>query len=240
MNVCLIALHVLVVIFLSTVLRAVFGFGNALIAMPLLVILIGVKNAAALMALVGTLIAVVMLFREWEKIKIKDTFLLLLFSLIGIPIGLMFLKTAPENTIKIILGLVLVGFGLFNLFGWQLPRVKAGLLVFPFGIIAGMLGGAYNANGPPVVLYGVMRGWDRDTFRTSLQGYFLVTNIAILIGHGLSGLWNREVFVLLGLSVPAAVLAVFLGSKVIRFFPEEKFQKTLYLFIVFMGSLMFL
>jgi uncharacterized membrane protein YfcA len=41
-------------------------------------------------------------------------------------------------------------------------------------------------------------------------------------------------------SIPATVLAVYLGKKVISYTSEDKFRKALYLFIVIVGSLMFI
>ena len=115
-----ILLSVLLIIFISTLLRSTFGFGNALIAMPLLVLVIGAKAAAPLVALCGIVIGVAMLYKTWHEIDLKDTFYLLLTSLIGLPIGLVFLTTAPENLVKSILGLVLIIVGISLL----LPRRK--------------------------------------------------------------------------------------------------------------------
>ena len=183
--------------------------------MPLLVLVIGAKAGAPLVALCGIVISVVMLSKTWHEIDLKDTFYLLLTSLLGIPAGLVFLTTAPEYIIKSILGLVLIGFGLYNLSGLKLPEIRKQYLVLPFGIIAGMLGGAYNANGPPVVIYGVMRGLSKEKFRATLQGYFLISNLAIAIGHGVSRLWRQQVLIYFILSIPIAILAVLLGERLV-------------------------
>jgi len=136
---------VVIIIFLSTLVRSSFGFGNALIAMPLLALVIGVKEATPLVALAGLVISLIMLIREWRELVWKDTLVLLISSLAGLPLGLLLLTALPE------------------------PAV-------PFGFLAGILGGAYNANGPPIVIYGVMRGWKKEAFRASLQGFFFVSS----------------------------------------------------------------
>ncbi len=45
---------VLVVLFCSTFIRATFGFGDALVAMPLLAMVVGLKTATPLVALVAS------------------------------------------------------------------------------------------------------------------------------------------------------------------------------------------
>lgn len=233
-------LLVLAVLFFSTLIRSTFGFGNALIAMPLLVLLIGVKGASPLVALVGLVISSLMLIQDWQELRWKETLFLLVASLPGIPLGLVLLTTVPEALVKIILGLVLVGFGLYNLLGIRLPSTPSRWLALPFGLLAGVLGGAYNTNGPPIIIYAVFRGWTKEQFRASLQGFFLVSNLLIIAGHGLSGLWTREIVLQFLASIPLVWLAVFLGGKIASSLSQEIFNKVIYYFLVLTGVLMFI
>ncbi len=240
MNLTLLYPLVLLIIFISTLIRSAFGFGNALIAMPLLVLFLGVKTAAPLVALVGIVIALVMLLRDWRELDLKAAVYLIFSTLAGIPLGLFFLKSTPEFIVKMILGLVLIGFGLYNLLDLRLPTLKKGYLVFPFGLLAGILGGAYNTNGPPIVIYGLMRGWGKEKLRATLQGYFLVSSALIVAGHGISGLWTRSVLIYFLASVPVVVLAVLLGNRMIQKISGERFNRMINLFLVAAGFLMFI
>ena len=230
---------VLAVLFFSTLIRSTFGFGNALIAMPLLVLLIGVKGASPLVALVGLVISSLMLVQEWRALQWKETIYLLAASLPGIPIGLALLTSVPESLVRSILGLVLIGFGLYNLLGIKLPNLPSRWLALPFGFLAGILGGAYNTNGPPIIIYAVFRDWTKDQFRASLQGFFLVSNLLIIAGHGLSGLWTKEIAFQFLASIPLVGLAVYIGGKISSRLSQEIFNKVIYYFLVLMGVLMF-
>jgi hypothetical protein len=106
------------------------------------------------------------------------------------------------------------------------------------GFIAGILGGAYNTNGPPVVIYGMLRRWDPEKFRATLQGYFLPTGLAILISHGLAGMWTKQVIHLYLYSLPAIIAAVLIGGKVNQLIPKGKFDKIIYGFLVAIGILL--
>ena len=240
MSESMISFLVLGVLFGSTLIRSTFGFGNALVAMPLLFLLIGVKAASPLVALSGTVISLVMLIQEWRALQWKETIFLLAASLPGIPLGLALLTSVPESMVRGILGLVLIGFGLFNLVGVGLPYLASHWLALPFGLLAGILGGAYNTNGPPIIIYALFRGWTKDQFRASLQGFFLVSNVLIIAGHGLTGLWTREVIYQFIYSIPLVGLAVFLGGKIASSFSEELFNKVIYYFLILTGILMFL
>src|ERR1700741_1616498 len=79
------------------------------------------------------------------------------------------------------------------------------------GFLAGVLGGAYGMNGPPLVVYGSLRGWSPQHFRATLQGYFLPASRAGLLGYWLAGLWTPAVNRFYLLSLPFVVVATFFG-----------------------------
>lgn len=239
MNEILLLSLVVGIIFVSTMVRSTFGFGNALVAMPLLVLVIGVKEATPLIALVGLIVSLIMLFREWREFIWKDTLVLLISSLAGLPLGLLMLTAFPENIVRTILGVILIGFGLYNLLGIQLPVLENPALAVPFGFLAGILGGAYNANGPPVVIYGMMRGWKKEAFRASLQGFFFVSSLMIVAGHVISGLWSGQILKEFLFSLPGVILAIFLGEMIAKKITQENFNRVIYTFIVLMGLAMF-
>ena len=62
-----------------------------------------------------------------------------------------------------------------------------------FGLSAGVLGGAYGMNGPPLVVYGALRRWSPEHFRATLQGYFLPASVIGMIGYWAAGLWTPSV-----------------------------------------------
>ena len=230
---------VLGVVFLSTFVRSALGFGDALIAMPLLALIVGMRTATPLVALAASTIALTILLRTWRRVDVTAAWRLVVSTIVGIPAGLFFLSVAPESVVKAVLGIVLIGFGLYNLVGPQLPALDDERLSYAFGLVAGVLGGAYNTNGPPVVIYGVLRRWEPDRFRATLQGYFLPTGLIILAGHGLAGLWTTAVLRLYVYSLPVIVSAVLLGGWVNQRISGERFNQVVYGMLVLVGVLLF-
>lgn len=235
MTLLTLTLLVLAILFISTLTRSTFGFGDALIAMPLLTLVTGIQTATPLVALISTTIALTIVGGNWHKIDLKAAWRLIIASLIGIPIGLLVLKTAPEGIVKGILGILLILFGLYNLTRPVLFSLHQPKWAYGFGFIAGILGGAYNTNGPPVVMYGTLRHWPPTHFRATLQGYFVPTGGLILIGHSLGGLWTPQVFQLYALALPIIFLAIFLGGKLNQRFSTGRFERLLYVALIILG-----
>lgn len=233
-----IILLTLIILFASTLTRSTFGFGDALIAMPLLTLTIGVQTATPLVAFVATTIAISIVWPSWRSIDLQATWQLIVSSLIGIPVGLLVLKTAPEEVVKGFLGLAVILVGLYNLVQPRLITLYQQKWAYLFGFVAGVLGGAYNTNGPPVVIYGALNRWPPDRFRATLQGYFLPTGLLILVGHGLGGLWTAQVLQLYVLALPVVLIAIFLGGKLNQRIPPARFEKLIYMTLVGLGLLL--
>lgn len=230
---------IVLIIFISTCIRSTFGFGDALVSMPLLAILIGLKTATPLVAMVAITIAFTILVRNWRSVQIKSAWRLIVSTLVGIPLGLILLKGSYEEVMKLILAVVLIGFSCYRLIQprrWMLRNEKS---AFIFGFIAGILGGAYNTNGPAIVVYGSLRKWSPETFRATLQGYFFPTGLLILIGHGSAGLWTNSVLQYYIVSFPLILLAIWIGGRLHRTIPKGRFDYCIYALLILIGLYLF-
>ena len=227
------------IIFFAALVRSALGFGDAVVAMPLLAMFIGLKTATPLVAFMGPTISLLILARSWKGGDMRSAARLIAASLLGIPLGIYGLARLPEEPLKIALGALILLYGVFGLArpGTRIRNEKA-WLPWLVGWTAGVLGGAYNTNGPPVVAYGMLRGWPPDRFRATLQGYFLPTGLMILAGHGLAGMWTGEVVKIYLYSLPAIGLGVVLGRLVNRKLTQNVFTKLVYIFLVLMGAIL--
>ena len=231
-------LAAITILFAAALVRGAFGFGDALIAMPLLALIVPMTVATPVVAFLGPTIALTLLARDWRHVEFKSTMRLILSTLAGIPLGLFYLKRIDEHVMNLVLALVIVLFSLYNLVRPGLLRLKNDRTAVVFGFAAGILGAAYNTNGPPVVLYGSLRGWKPESFRATLQGYFLPTGGAILIGQGLAGLWTRHVITTYLCALPFILIAVVLGAAVGRRIPASKFSLYVYGLLLALGTVL--
>lgn len=219
--------------------RSFSGFGDAVLAMPLLTLILGLKTATPTIALVATTIAITILLKNWRLADLKATFRLIISSCFGIPLGIFFLKQEEEPLMKSILGGILILYGLYRLSTPVVKKIGDSVhLSCLFGFIAGVLGGAFNTNGPPVVIYGNLRGWPPRLFRATLQGYFLPTGFFIALGHGVSGLWTPLVFRYYLMALPFVLLAIFLGGRLNALLTTHRFDRLINLILILMGCLL--
>lgn len=222
---------VLIIFFVASLSRSTFGFGDALIAMPLLALVMDIKVATPIVAFMGFFISLIILIRNWQNLEIKKIWKLIVSSLAGIPLGVLFLKDTNEFIVKLVLAIILIIFSIYKLLRPNLLNLKKDKFSILFGFFSGVLGGAYNTNGPPIIIYGTLRNWSPQEFRLLLQGVFLPTNLMIIVSHGIAGLWTFEVFQYFFLSLPIIFIAMLIGRKLNKIIPKERFVNYVYVFL---------
>lgn len=230
----------MLIIFAATLIRSALGFGEALVAVPLLAAVIPVQRAAPLAVLVSITIAAIVVIQDWKKIHFRSTAWLLLPTLPGIPLGLLLLTHGPERWVKAALALLILAFSAYCLVGrapLELEEDSSGWLL-ACGFLAGVLGGAYGMNGPPLAIYGSMRRWSVQHFRATLQAYFLPASVLGMIGYWLSGLWVPAVTHDYLCSLPALVPAVFLGRMINHRLNRDTFSRYVYAGLAGIGVLL--
>lgn len=229
-----------VIVFAAALVRASLGFGDALLAMPLLGMLVGFPVATPLMGIVAPTISSLILLSDWQKVDWRVNGHLIAATILGIPFGLLLLRFAPEVWVKGLLGGLLILFGLFRLVNLPTPELRRRRFAYAFGFVAGILGAAYNTNGPPVVVYGSLRRWSPERFRATLQGYFFPTGLLIMLGQAASGLWSFQVFRLYLYSLPFVLLAIWIGGLLNRRIATGQFERIIFTALVVFGVLLIL
>jgi uncharacterized protein len=232
--------RVLLVVFLATMIRSTFGFGEALIAVPLLALIIPIEIAAPLAVLLSITVAAVVIAQDWRKIHVNSAGWLLASTFPGIPLGVALLTSTHQRLVKGVLAIVIVAFSGYSLLGRRPPELRGDSRVWLLscGFVAGVLGGAYGMNGPPLVVYGAMRRWSPQHFRATLQGYFLPASVVAMAGYWLAGLWIPAVTHYYLLSLPVAVPAIFLGRVVNHHLRGDAFLGYVHGGLVCVGALL--
>jgi len=228
---------VLLIVFIASLIRSTFGFGEALIAVPLLALFLPVSVAAPLAVLLSVTIAAIVVVQDWHKIHLRSAGWLLAPTFLGIPLGVVLLASTHQQLVKAVLAIVLIAFSGYFLIGRKPPQLhndtRAWML--PCGFLAGVLGGAYGMNGPPLVIYGAMRRWSPQHFRATLQGYFLPAGVVTLVGYRMHGLWTPAVTHAYILSAPSLVPAILLGRWLNHRLHGESFLKYVHAGLVCIG-----
>jgi len=226
------------IIFVGSLVRSTVGFGEALIAMPLLAFVIPAQMAAPLVAVVSAFNAILILYREWRQISFRETGRLTVAALGGIPIGIWLLSAGSEAVIKVLLAIVVISFAAWSLSSRKTIRILSSRWASAFGLIAGILGGAYNTAGPPLVIFGTLRHWPAERFRANLQSYFLLGGTTVLAMHVSRGAVTGDVIRLTAMCLPLTIVAALIGHRLTRSVSTDQFIRVVHRCLLLIGVLL--
>jgi hypothetical protein len=209
-------------VFAAVLTQTVTGFGSAIVAMALLPSWIGLLVAAPLVALIAATLEVVALLYWRQALSWRAIGQLNVGMLLGVPLGVLALSHVPAEILLPVLGGVM-----------RLPELRGAGWAYGAGGLAGVLGGAYNVSGPPVVVFGHCRRWTPAEFKANLQAFFLLGDGLVIIGHAIAGNLTAPVWRNFVISLPAVGLGLALGFALERFVAPRAFRRmALVLFLV--------
>ncbi|PJG60665.1 sulfite exporter TauE/SafE family protein [Aeromonas cavernicola] len=231
-------LTVIALMFLYTFVGICAGFGGGLTTMPLVTMLIPVKMAAPMSVVVGTATALYATWLSRKETDWKSAAVLIGFSLLGIPVGLYALSSLPDGIMKAGLGGFLILYSFYSLFVPRLPIYNKGWIAAPLGATAGALGAAFSTNGPPVVIYGMLRNLAPAAFRGTLNAFFTASNIAIIGGLVTGGIMTASTIKLVICCIPTMILGSLVGQYVHKRIPVPIFRVLVFILLIGSGSML--
>ena len=78
-----IAFQVILILFLATLVRSALGFGEALIAVPLLAFVMPIEVAAPTAVLVSITVALIIVIQDWNRVHVSSAFWLVVPTFLG-------------------------------------------------------------------------------------------------------------------------------------------------------------
>jgi hypothetical protein len=229
-------LEVSLIVFAAVLLQSVVGFGSAMVAMALLSPLLGLNVASPLVALVAATLEAVMVFRYRQAAQWSVIRRLLVGTLPAIPLGILALSRVPEAWLLTVLGVVILSYTVYALAGRRLPELRGAGWAYSAGALAGLLSGAYNVGGPPLILYGDCQRWPPAEFKGNLQNIFLINDAVVLTFHALAGNVTPGVLTHYLAALPAVALGVLLGLALDRRVSPAAFRALALLTLLVLGA----
>lgn len=200
------------------------GFGSTLVALPLLGLVMDVRVAVPVCCLLGLGVNIMLLSRPGNRVDRKALVLLLAASAPGMAAGAAILGNVPGTWLKALLGVSVSWMALRSLLAGP-ARAPAGTgLGVAAGLAAGCLGVAIGINGPPIVAWTARQPWDRETFKATLNAYFLLSGVGIVAVQAFEGLVTPEVSGLALAGIVALLAGVRLGLLLCRRCDERTFR----------------
>ena len=204
-----------VVVLLAGFVRAITGFGLALIATPLLLFVFDPKSVVVISVIINILIGGLLLYHTKQHIDVQRALLMCAGSILGIPIGAYLLSSLDASIIKLSIAVLIVPFSIVLLLGHSHQFKQDSLGCGLSGFFSGLVGSSTSFSGPPVVLFLVNQGLVKERFVGTLTAYFLFMGIATVTAFSFLGMVTVDLLTKAAILLPTAIIGFFVGIKVL-------------------------
>lgn len=221
-------------------LNVVCGFGVGVFSMMFLpYVMESTFAAAALINIITVFQAGWICWRWRKKVQWKQMLVPLCGYFVLATVTSHYAMSLSNSTLKMLLGVFLVTLSLYFLFIAKRIRLRP---TVPNGLIAGGIGGVMSAlfsvGGPPMSLYYSSVFEDKEQYLSTLQSYFLLTNIYIVGVRIHSGVVTMNVLVCSAVAIAGMILGTYIGKRIFDRIHAETMRKCIYVMMAVSGTVM--
>lgn len=219
--------------FASGFVRGFSGFGAGMIYVPLIGALYGPRFSVTTILLIDFICSLPFLVPALPHVRWRETLPLMTAAAITIPLGTLALLYVDPTPMRWAIAVIIVVFVLLLASGWRYhgsPRLPITLGV---GAISGVLGGATQIPGPPVILYWLGGAISAAAVRANLIAYFALFDLFSVAVYGWSGLLTNDVFWFGLLMFVPFLSGMAGGSMAFVFVSDRNYRNAAYIIILF-------
>ncbi|MGI9372257.1 MAG: sulfite exporter TauE/SafE family protein [Hyphomicrobiales bacterium] len=203
------------------------GFGTSMTAMAFWLYVVPPVIAAPLAAICAVAAHILSARKIFHTFNFNAAKPFLIGGFVGVPLGIGLLTIVSAIAFKGGLGLFLAAYAGLMLLMKEPPVISWGgkLADGAVGLIGGFLGGFSGLSGPIPALWCMLRGWDKASQRSVIQGFnMLILTFAICI-FVFKGLITREVLSAVVVCIPATLIGSWFGTNAFLAIDAGLFRK---------------
>jgi hypothetical protein len=166
-------------IFLGFFIQTLVGFAGALIALPILLLVLGLQDAIAYISIFYLFSSVYLIAQEWKYINRKIILKLAVATILGVALGIWVLSQGKPLFLKKGLGVFILLYVAYTMYVKN-KIFKRSKFTFLFGLAGGFFSGLFSTGGPLYVIIVKNSSLDIQSFRATMFGILgLITVVRI-------------------------------------------------------------
>ena len=229
-------------VFCSHVVAGIAGFGNQLVALPLLAMLVGLAAGKCTLVVLGTVMYGILTARWHRHINRRQLAIIVVLAGIGLVIGMVVFERLDhyERGMRITLGVFVMVIGIQ---GWVRPTLLRHVptpVARLFVLAGGIVHGAFTTGGPLLVIYAQRAMPHKSEFRTTLGVMWIVLNVGLMAGWTVSHNWSPQTLPLCLVGLPFTLAGLTTGEYLHHKLDGPAFRRFVNVLLVVNGLLLIL
>jgi len=216
---------IIAIILVAGTIKVTLGVGFALVATPLLLL---VMDADAVVAFIAPLILlqdIIILRQTWKHVPWRSAIFLAISAIVVAPFAALLQTELDPDTLQIAISLIIISAGVILLSGVKFSiKNETGALIVAGGI-SGALFPLAGISGPPVALFLVNQRWEMTTMRAVLAAFLVALEAVTITTFALRGVVDGESLALDAMMLPVLAVAVVFATILLRHIDSDRYRK---------------
>lgn len=217
------------------VVRGITGFGSALVAVPLLALLLPLHAVVPVISLLDYMASLSHGIRHRRDVRWRELVPLLPATLAGVLTALYLFQTVDAEALRRALGVFVVLYAFYALLAPERSGRGSRWWALPGGGFGGLIGTLFGTGGPFYVIYLGLRGLGKHHFRGTIAIIFLIDGGLRLIGYTASGFYDRDTLLLVAAALPVMAAALYAGGHIHTRISPAAFKRAIAVLLVGSG-----
>lgn len=218
------------------------GLGGTMgmLGVPIMALVMSPVQAAAILLPIYIIMDIFSLWSWRREFDIKTLKIMVPAGVVGIAIGWMTSAYVSESSVRLLVGLVTVGFVLNYYISKLQKRVQSRQPHRPFlgrffGTIAGFTSFISHTGGPPYQIYALPLGQSPAIYTGTSIRFFFIINVIKLIPYFALGQFDATNLKTSFTLMPLAVIATLIGAWIVKRMKPDVFYPIMYIFMLLAG-----
>jgi uncharacterized membrane protein YfcA len=213
---------------LAGAVRGMSGFGSGLMYVPLMSAVYGPQIAAPTFVVMDLLTGLYFAWRVWRKANWPELLPLAATAIFFAQFGVMILQYANPAALRWVMTGAIFAIVFVLATGLRYRGKPTLPVTLGVGVIAGLMGGALQMSGPPVVVYWLGIARDPVTTRATFLWYFMFFSFGMIFIYVYRGMMTAEVLALSLMVAPMHFAALWVGTKMFGLASEKTYRRVAY------------
>jgi len=216
---------------LAGAVRGFSGFGSALIFIPLMSAVYGPQVAAATFVTIDLAVGAFFVPRVWRDADFRQILPLAAAAITAAQFGTLILLYAEPGTLRWGISALVAIVVLVLASGWRYHGRPVLAVTICVGLLAGLLGGAVQMSGPPIIIYWLGSVAAASVVRANFIVYFSIFSAASVLTYALRGLLPLHILALAALIGPLQIASMALGARLFHLASEKTYRRVAYVIV---------
>lgn len=209
---------------LASFLRGLTGFGFAIVATPLLALVLPPSIAVPIVTILQIPSGLQTGVRDWSDTDFRAAGTAWLAGVPALIPGLYVVASVPPDLMRLIVGVVVIISTVVLSVGARIDRPPRTVELLSAGALSGFLQGAVAMAGPPIIVLLLASSWTAARCRATLSFVFLSLGSASLAIGLWRGVVTHESIIISALCIPGLIAGQVLGSHLFVRLDAKKYR----------------